>query len=288
MSQPTALTIAGLDPSGGAGIAADLKTFYAHRVYGMSVATLLTVQNTAGVTRVDVLDSSFVIEQLAAVQSDIPPGAAKLGALGSADVVRALAEHFETASLTFPLVIDPVMISKHGAPLMDDDAVTEMQALLSWASLITPNAPEASALSGVQVVDDESAEAAGRVLLNRGAQAVLIKGGHLAEEGDSVDTLVTKTSTTRFSAPRVKTDQSHGTGCTLSAAITARLARGEALETAIQRSKQWLTRALQTAPGLGAGTGPVNHFVKVEHLETAPNTREYTGPFEVPQPAGDT
>lgn len=263
MANPTALTIAGLDPSGGAGIAADLKSFYAHGVYGMSVATLLTVQNTLGVTRVDVLDPDLVIEQLSAVTTDIPPGAAKLGALGSAEVVRALATHFAQTPLRFPLVIDPVMISKHGAPLMSKDATSEMQRLLPHAALITPNAPEATELSGVEVGDTASAELAAQKLIEAGAKAVLVKGGHIGGDGDggkSVDTLVTKENTVHFSAPRVETDQSHGTGCTLSAAITARLARGEPLELAIRRSKSWLTRALKSAPGLGRGTGPVNHF----------------------------
>jgi hydroxymethylpyrimidine/phosphomethylpyrimidine kinase len=258
---PTALTIAGSDPSGGAGLQADLKTFHQHGVYGMAVVTLLTVQNTRRVSRVDVLSPELVAEQLAAVRDDISPAAVKTGALGSAAVIEAVARGLE--GLAAPLVVDPVMISKHGHPLLADDARRALvEQLLPLATLVTPNAHEAAALTGLPVTSLAEAEAAAASLASRGPRAVLVKGGHLSER-EAVDVLFAGGRAVHLASPRVDTPHTHGTGCTLSAAIAARLARGEALEAAVRGAKVWLSRALASAPGLGQGIGPVNHFASV-------------------------
>lgn len=253
---PVALTIAGSDPSGGAGIQADLKTFHQHRVYGEAVITLLTVQNTTGVMRVESMDPKLVAEQIAAVLSDIPPGAAKTGALGSAAIVEAVAASIGST----PLVVDPVMISKHGATLIDGDAASALKSLLfPRALLVTPNLHEAAALAGIDVATKEQMIEAGLRLLDFGPVAVLIKGGHL--DGRAADVLVTRESITWFDGDRVATAHTHGTGCTYSAAITARLAGGEALVDAVRGAKAFIAEAIRTNPGLGHGHGPVNHFV---------------------------
>ncbi|MCW5982477.1 MAG: bifunctional hydroxymethylpyrimidine kinase/phosphomethylpyrimidine kinase [Bryobacteraceae bacterium] len=254
--KPAALTIAGSDPSGGAGIQADLKTFHQFGVYGEAVITLLTVQNTVGVQRVECLPPDLVLAQLEAVLDDIPPQAAKTGALGNAALARAIAEAAE--GFDFPLVVDPVMISKHGAPLLRDDAREAVRtALLPRAALITPNLPEASALCDLPVNDLAGMRAAAERLVAMGARAALVKGGHLA--GDAVDVLFDGSRWREYSAPRVATRHTHGTGCAYSAAITAELARGVALEEAVAGAKAYITRAIQTNPGLGRGAGPVNH-----------------------------
>jgi len=257
---PVALTIAGSDPSGGAGIQADLKTFHQFEVYGEAVITLLTVQNTVRVSRVDVVDPALVLEQLSAVIEDIPPGAAKTGALGSAAMVTAVAraaEHFR-----FPLVVDPVMVSKHGLSLLPGDAVDAIRdQLLPRAYLITPNVPEAEALSGVNIASPEDARIAAERLISMGARTVLVKGGHL--EGDAIDVLFDGTQWHEFRAPRVITPHTHGTGCTYSAAITAGLANGLPLAEAVGRAKKFIHEAIRTNPGLGSGSGPVNHHAGV-------------------------
>jgi hydroxymethylpyrimidine/phosphomethylpyrimidine kinase len=248
-----ALTIAGSDPSGGAGIQADLKTFHQFGVYGEAVITLVTVQNTRGVRRVEPLDAALVAEQIRAVFEDIPPQAAKTGALGN----RAIAEVIANIAneLKFPFVVDPVMISKHGAPLWDGPMP------LIPAYLITPNLHEASVLAGFAVDDLESMRRAARKIQENGAANVLIKGGHLS--GEAVDLLCTSNGEFHeFAAPRIETVHTHGTGCTYSAAITAELAKGTALITAIERAKAFITEAIRTNPGLGGGCGPLNHFAK--------------------------
>ncbi len=255
---PVALTIAGSDPSGGAGIQADLKTFHQHQVYGASVVTLVTVQNTTRVSRVEVLDPALVLEQLAAVTEDLPVRAAKTGALGSAPMVRAIAAAAE--GFDFPLVVDPVMISKHGAPLLDDEAREAMGPLLERATLITPNAPEAAALTGRPVASLADARAAAETLAERGC-SVLLKGGHL--EGAATDLLLHEGELIELRAERIDTEHTHGTGCTYAAAIVARLARGDDVPSAVRGAKEWLTRAIAGAPGLGAGQGPVDHLASL-------------------------
>lgn len=263
-----ALTIAGSDPSGGAGVQADLKTFHQHGVYGTSVITLLTVQNTRGVRRVEVMAPDLVREQIEAVVSDVPPGAAKTGALGSAAVVEAVAEAAER--FEFPLVVDPVMISKHGAALMDEAArVALRERLLPRATLVTPNAPEAAWLAGFDVTDRRAARRAVEAIAALGAWAVLLKGGHLAGE-QAVDLLFVQGQMVELSAPRIDSPHTHGTGCTYSAAITARLARAEPLLGAVSDAKGWLTEALLDPPRIGTGIGPVNHFTPVSRKSHPP------------------
>jgi hydroxymethylpyrimidine/phosphomethylpyrimidine kinase len=252
-----ALSIAGSDPSGGAGLQADLKTFHRMGVYGEAVVTLITVQNTRGVTRVEVLAPDLVLEQIHAVCSDIPPHAAKIGALGNSAVVEAVAAAAQ--SFTFPLVIDPVMISKHGVPLIEEGARRALVAcLIPRAFLLTPNLEEATALAGFPVTDIASMRKAAEKLVLLGAKNVLIKGGHL--QGDAVDVLLEPAhGFQEFSSPRIATQHTHGTGCTYCAAITAELAKGSTLRDAVGKAKEFITEAIRTAPGLGSGTGPLNH-----------------------------
>ena len=257
---PIALTIAGSDPSGGAGLQADLKTFHQHQVYGASAVTLLTVQNTTKVSRVAVMDPALVVEQITAVTEDLPVRAAKTGALGSAPVVRAVAR--AAATFDFPLVVDPVMISKQGATLLDDDARAALDPLFASATLITPNAPEAAALTGCPVDTLQQARVAAEALAKRGC-SVLLKGGHL-REGDAIDILLHEGVLHELAAERIDTPHTHGTGCTYAAAITARLSRGEELVAAVKGAKEWLSRAIAGAPGIGHGQGPVNHLTPLE------------------------
>jgi len=253
---PVALTIAGSDPSGGAGIQADLKTFHQFGLYGEAVITLLTVQNTVGVRRVECMSPELVLEQLQAVLEDIPPQAAKTGALGNADIVSAVAE--AAARFDFPVVVDPVMISKHGAALLDPEASDAVRAkLIPRATLLTPNLPEAEALLGIEVRDLPTMKEAARRLCGMGARAVLVKGGHAA--GDATDVLFHAGEWRLYEAPRLDTRHTHGTGCTYAAAITAELAKGTELPEAVARAKTYLTEAIATHPGLGRGSGPINH-----------------------------
>jgi len=257
---PVALTIAGSDPSGGAGIQADIKTFHQLGVYATSVVTLVTVQNTQGVKAVAPLSADLVEAQLDAVLEDIPPQAAKTGALGDESIICALARR--AAGFGFPLVVDPVMISKHGFPLIAEKArATFAKMLLPHAYLVTPNLHEAGVFAGMSVSDLAGMEEAARRIAALGPEAVLIKGGHLA--GDAVDVLFWQNDLRHFSARRVETRHTHGTGCTYSAAITAGLARGLALPEAIENAKKFITLAIQSPPGLGHGCGPVNHHVVI-------------------------
>ena len=249
---PVALTIAGSDPSGGAGLQADLKTFHRFGVYGEAVVTLITVQNTVSMDRVETLSADLVLAQIRAVLADIPPGAAKTGALGSAAVIDAVAAQ----DFSFPLVVDPVAISKHGARLGD---LSSLQKLIAKAYLLTPNLDEASELAGFPVNDRVSMSRAAQMFVAMGARNVLVKGGHL--QGDALDLLYLESGEVReFSAPRIETRHTHGTGCTYSAAITAELAKGTALVEAVSRAKTFVTEAIRTNPGLGRGSGPLNHF----------------------------
>ncbi|HVW87547.1 MAG TPA: bifunctional hydroxymethylpyrimidine kinase/phosphomethylpyrimidine kinase [Bryobacteraceae bacterium] len=257
-TRPVALTIAGSDPSGGAGIQADLKTFHQLEVYGAAAITLVTVQNTLRVSRVEVLSQRLVAEQIDAVVEDIPPAAVKTGALGSADVIEAVASR----SFACPLVVDPVMISKHGAPLLDPDARDALRRrLLPRANLITPNLHEAAEIAGIEVNTPEQMKEAAIRIAALGAGAVLVKGGHL--EGEALDILFAEGAFTAYRSPRIHTHHTHGTGCTYSAAITALLARGMALEVAIEHAKSFVTEAIRSAPGLGGGAGPLNHWATV-------------------------
>lgn len=270
-SHPTALTIAGSDSGGGAGIQADLKAFEANGVFGMSVITALTAQNTREVTAVHAVPPAFLAAQLDAVASDLPVGAVKTGMLGTADVVEAVAAGLARWHLG-PVVVDPVMVSKGGHPLLAPDAVAAVRArMLPLADVLTPNAHEAEALVGFPVRTLADARRAADALLAGGPRAVLVKGGHLDDEADAVDLLATADGeewTLRM--PRLDTPHTHGTGCTYASAIAARLARGEDLLTAVTRARAYLQAAIATAPGLGGGHGPTRHLWMVTGDEAAP------------------
>jgi hydroxymethylpyrimidine/phosphomethylpyrimidine kinase len=255
-NKPVALTIAGSDPSGGAGIQADLKTFHQFGVYGEAAITLVTVQNTCGVQRVACLDPQLVTDQIRAVLADIPPGAAKTGALGNGGIIRAVGEL--ARDFPFPLVVDPVTASKAGAALLaPEDLETLKTFLLPHAFLLTPNLDEASQLTGLEVRAPAAMRDAARVLAQMGPQAVLVKGGHLA--GDATDILYWRGQWSEFTAPRIATRHTHGTGCTFSAAIAASLACGHDLPEAVRRAKRYITEAIRRSPGLGSGAGPLDH-----------------------------
>ncbi|HEV3474772.1 MAG TPA: bifunctional hydroxymethylpyrimidine kinase/phosphomethylpyrimidine kinase [Actinomycetota bacterium] len=255
--RPRALTIAGSDSGGGAGIQADLKTFQALGVWGMSAVTAVTVQNTKGVTGYQEVDPDTVGEQIRAVATDIGMDAAKTGMLASAPIIEAVAD--AAAEVRLPnLVVDPVFMSKHGHPLLQDEAVDALRKrILPLASLVTPNLPEAAGLAGFPVQTDQDMERAGVAILELGPGAVLVKGGHL-EGHDATDLLVTSDGVQPISAERIDTPHTHGTGCVLSAAIAAHLARGDDLLAAVQAGKAFVTEAIRAHLEIGSGIGPVN------------------------------
>lgn len=258
---PVALTIAGSDSGAGAGIQADLKTFSALGVYGTTALTALTAQNTRGVRAIHEVPPDFVRAQLDALAEDIPPAAVKTGMLAGEAIIRMVADWL--AGRALPVVVDPVMVATSGDVLLAPDAIERMRsALLPLATLLTPNLAEAAALLDEPVAADESAMTQqGERLLRLGPGAVLVKGGHGAGE-ESADILVTPSGARRYAAPRIATRNTHGTGCTLSAAITARLALGDALPDAVSFAKAYVTDAIVAADRLaiGSGSGPLHHF----------------------------
>ena len=257
------LSIAGSDPSGGAGIQADLKTAAALGVYGATVVTALTAQNTLGVTGVHAVPATFVREQYEAVVTDLDVRAVKIGMLGSVEVVETVAAMLR-ANPVPAIVLDPVMVATSGDRLVPQDAAAAIRELLvPLATLVTPNVPEAEVLTGLRIGSPDDLETAARMLLGLGPGAVLAKGGHL--DGDTcVDVLVSATGVRRLESPRVRTRNTHGTGCTLSSAIAAYLVRGCDLPGAVTCAKDYLTRALVAGAGLelGRGSGPVDHRVR--------------------------
>jgi hydroxymethylpyrimidine/phosphomethylpyrimidine kinase len=259
MATPIALTIAGSDSGGGAGIQADLKTFQHFGVFGTSAITAITAQNTRGVARWIAVPVEMVEEQIDAVAGDLRPSASKTGMLADAAIVSAVAVSVRRHALA-PLVVDPVMVSASGDTLLNANAVAAMRELLiPLATLITPNLDESEILVGETVRDVEAMERAGRMLVAQGATAALIKGGHLVGDA-AIDVLVHGERVRTFTHPRIDTQHTHGTGCTLSAAITALLARGRELDTAVEQSIEWVHRAIRTAPNIGGGHGPLNHW----------------------------
>jgi hydroxymethylpyrimidine/phosphomethylpyrimidine kinase len=257
LAKAVALTIAGSDPSGGAGIQADLKTFHQFGVYGEAVITLITVQNTRGVDRVEFLAPDLIADQIRAVLDDIPPAAAKTGALGNCGIIEAVAGL--AAGFPFPLVVDPVILSKHGGALLEADAVEALKTrLLPHAFLVTPNLEEAALLTGTEVRNVADMRRAAEKLAALGPRAVLVKGGHLGD-GDATDVLFYQGEFREFTSPRIATHNTHGTGCTLSAAITAGLASGRDLPEAVERAKRYVTAAIRSNPELGGGAGPLDH-----------------------------
>ena len=257
-----ALTIAGSDSGGGAGIQADLKTFSRFGVFGTSVITAVTAQNTIGIRAWERVSPALVRAQIDAVADDLRPIALKSGMLGDADVVHAVAECIRTHALT-PYVLDPVMVATSGDVLLESDAVAAIiRELFPLATLVTPNLDEAALLLGRSVADVGAMESAARSLVTDfGAKAALVKGGHLSSD-TIVDVLYDGFTVTRFEHPRIDTMSTHGTGCTLSAAITARLALGGSLREAVNIAVGFVQRAIAEAPSLGGGHGPLNHFVE--------------------------
>ena len=262
MTLPVALSIAGSDSGAGAGIQADMKTFAAFGVYGLTVITAITAQNTAGVRAVQEVDAGVIAAQLDAVADDFAIGALKTGMLSSAAIIETVAAGIERHRLR-PLVVDPVMIAKSGDRLLREDAVDALRRLLPLANVVTPNIPEAAVLSGRAIRTREDRVAAARAIMQLGAQAVVIKGGH-TEDDPIVDLLVDGQGVHEYPAPRIVTTSTHGTGCTFSAAITAALATGLDLPHAVAEARDYVSRALASAPGLGHGHGPLNHFPAIQ------------------------
>lgn len=265
---PTALTIAGSDSSGGAGIQADLKTFAALGVYGATAITAVTAQNTRGVRAVHAIPPEIVASQIDAVLDDLDVGAIKIGMIFSAQIAHVVAVCL-ARWLRIPVILDPVMIATSGDRLIDDAAITELvSALLPRCLCVTPNLAEAAVLSGHAVATNETEmlEQA-RIILGRGARSVLIKGGH-RDGDDCVDLLVSNQGSKRYAARRIDTRNLHGTGCTLSAAIAAGIANGLGLEQAVGAAKRYLTAAIDAARdrAVGHGAGPVHHFHAFEQL----------------------
>jgi hydroxymethylpyrimidine/phosphomethylpyrimidine kinase len=268
------LTVAGSDSGGGAGIQADLKTFAAHGAYGMSALTAVTAQNTRAVTAVHEIPPEIVAAQIDAVFEDLGVDGVKIGMLASAPIVRVVADRLRHwaapgAPQAPPIVLDPVMVAKSGDPLLADDAVAALEEeLLPLATLVTPNLPEAARLTGLPVAARQERLEAARALAARGP-AVLLKGGH-GEEDEVVDLLVTPASAAgeeaarTFRHPRIETRSTHGTGCTLSSAVAARLAAGDPLERAVEGGIRYLQGAMAAAVPLGSGHGPVNHLFRFD------------------------
>jgi hydroxymethylpyrimidine/phosphomethylpyrimidine kinase len=259
------LTIAGSDSGGGAGIQADLKTFCALECYGMSAVTALTAQNTLGVSAIHPVPPEFAAAQIAAVFEDIGADAVKIGMLYSARLIRVVAEQLRRYNARH-IVLDPVMVAQSGDRLLEDDAVGAIREyLMPLAEVVTPNVPEAEVLAGRRIAGPADMEAAGLDLARYGSEAVLLKGGHL-EEADSSDLLYLcrENRWVRYPAERIASRNTHGTGCTLSSAIAAHLARGDDLEAAVRQAKIYITAALRAGAAyrLGNGHGPVHHFYR--------------------------
>ena len=254
---PVALSIAGSDSGGGAGIQADLKTFAAHRVFGTTVVTLVTAQNTCGVQGIEVMDASAVRSQFESVVGDLQPVAAKTGALGNAAMIETVAELVQQRPVD-DLVVDPVMISKHGQPLMAEEAYAVMrEVMLPHAEVVTPNRFEAAVLADGQKVESvASMKEVARRIHDFGASQVVVKGGHF--ERIARDILYDGTGFVEFGADKVDTDRLHGSGCAFSAAITAALARGHSVVDAIGVAREFISGAIDGAHGVGGGVGPVN------------------------------
>jgi len=265
-----ALTIAGSDSGGGAGIQADLKTFTAFKVFGMSVLTSVTAQNTVGVLGIHDLDPDFVYLQIKAVMEDIGADAAKTGMLSNAGIIEAVARGVRDFGIE-ALVVDPVMVAKSGDPLLAPEAVDALkEEILPLALVLTPNIPEAERLSGIEIRSLDDVEEAARAINSLGPQFVLVKGGHL--QGDeAVDFFYADGEFCFFSSPRFETRNTHGTGCTYSAAIAANLALGKDILSAVRSAKNYITGAIRNSFDLGKGHGPLNHFHNLEIRDETEN-----------------
>ena len=257
---PIALTIAGSDSGGGAGIQADLRTFAFHLVHGTCALTCITAQNTLGVTRVDALPPEAVIAQIDAVVSDIGIQAAKTGMLLNVEIIEAVAAR--VSELNIPnLIVDPVMVSRTGARLISEDAIVALQRhLIPSACLVTPNRYEAQILSGIDIYTLNDMKIAAQKILDLGSRAVLVKGGGMTGLLKGIDVFATGDNLDVLGDSSVDTRHTHGTGCTLSAAITANLALGKSLSVSVQDAKTYVTHALEHSLAIGSGQGPVGHF----------------------------
>ncbi|MBO9128833.1 bifunctional hydroxymethylpyrimidine kinase/phosphomethylpyrimidine kinase [Bacillus sp. 165] len=256
-----ALTIAGSDSGGGAGIQADLKTFQELKVYGMTVITAITAQNTLGVQGVYPVPVEGIQEQLQSIADDLKPNAVKLGMLFSSEIISLVAEQLSEYKWK-NIVLDPVMIAKGGAALLQKEAVTALQEkLLPLATVITPNIPEAEVITGMQIVTIEDSKEAAKQLHTWGAQYVVMKGGHATYQGEEVvDLLFDGETFLEFKSPRINSIQTHGSGCTFAAAITAELAKGYTIYQAVEEAKSFITKAIEHELNIGSGHGPTNHF----------------------------
>lgn len=254
----TALTIAGSDSGGGAGIQADLKTFAAFGVYGTSVVTAITAQNTRGVIAARAIEPDMVVAQINAVTSDFAVDATKIGMLANARIITAVADAIRRLALP-AVVLDPVMVAKGGDHLLEQSAVTALRdELIPLATVLTPNVPEAEALTGMTIKSLAQQRDAAARLVDMGARVVVVKGGHLS--GRAVDVWHSGTKVIELDAERIATQHTHGTGCTFSSAVAACLALGQTPEEAARRAKEYVTGAIRHAPGLGHGHGPLHHF----------------------------
>ena len=257
------LAIAGSDSGGGAGIQADIKTITALGVYAATAITALTAQNTLGVQGIRMVPPEFIYQQIFVVLDDIGADAVKTGMLGDVATIETVADALARHAPAVPLVLDPVMVAKGGARLLDPGSVHALiRHLLPKASVITPNLPEAEVLSGRSITDTEAMREAASVLLDLGVPAVLLKGGHLPGE-TVVDLLATRDGVEAFAAPRIDSRHTHGTGCTLGSAIAAGLAQGMTLRDAVLRAREYVRAAISSAPGFGGGHGPLNHHIAV-------------------------
>lgn len=255
------LIVAGSDSGGGAGIQADIKAVTALGGFAMTAVTALTAQNTQGVHGIFGVETSFIAQQMRVVLDDLGADCLKTGMLHSVDVIETVVETLSDIGGDIPLVADPVMVAKGGARLLDEGAHGALVSLLiPRASVLTPNAPEAAALTGLTVDDEDGQRRAGERLLELGAAAALVKGGHI-DGPDVVDFLVTPTETIRFADPRIDTRHTHGTGCTLASAMAAGLAQGMNLSDAVARARKYVRQAIAAAPGYGHGHGPIDHGV---------------------------
>lgn len=270
-TKPVALTIAGSDSGGGAGIQADLKAMEANGVFGASAITAVTAQNTQSVTMSYDLPVRMVAQQIDAVATDFEVAATKTGMLSSAEIIETVAAKVEEHDL-FPFVVDPVMISKSGYKLLKPDAMgTLRDVLLPMATVVTPNVHEAEHLTGTKIRSIDDARKVAEQIYAMGPESVLVKGGHLLEVADAADLLFDGSEFHVFRAPRVDTEHTHGTGCTFASALAAHLARGRDLKTAIAYAKRYVTSAIQNALALGGGHGPTNHFFHVDFDGAVPD-----------------
>lgn len=257
------LIIAGSDSSGGAGLQADIKTATALGVYAATAVTAVTVQNTCGIYGIHPIPASIVCDQITRVLDDIGADAIKIGMLGSATIVEAVADALHRPAREIPLVLDPVLASSSGTALLEGDAIAALKTrLFPLATLVTPNIPEVETLAGIPVRNTDDMQHAGAVLHALGASSVLVKGGH-AKTDTIDDVLVSGEGVRVFSSPRIESRHTHGTGCTLSTAIACGLAQGMPLAQSVERARAFVQEAIRTAPGFGRGDSPINHLVRL-------------------------